>query len=133
MELLNSISYCLFEGNKSKDFFALLKEVIEKFILMLNVFSPHIAEDLWEKTGHNVQLYLQAFPKYDENLAVEENVTIAIQINGKFRGTIDVPIDSTREYIEQSALNHPNIIKYIKNAVIKKIIYVPQKLINFIL
>jgi len=133
MELLNSISYCLFEGNKSKDFFALLKEVIEKFILMLNVFSPHIAEELWEKTGHNVPLYLQAFPKYDENLAVEEIVTIAIQINGKFRGTIDVPIDSTREYIEQSALNHPNIIKYIKNAVIKKIIYVPQKLINFIL
>lgn len=133
MELLNLISSCLYEGKKSKYFWNVMKVVITKFLIMLSIFAPHISEELWELLGNKNQIYDQSWVSYEPELAKEELITIAIQINGKFKTTINVPVTSSEEIIKNKALEHPTIQKNICSKKILKIIYVPNRLINFLI
>jgi len=133
MELLNTTSFCIYEGKKSEFFWNLIKEVSENFLIMLSVFAPHICEELWEQLGNSVPLYQQKWITYDPELAREEVITIAIQINGKFRATIDVLADSDESHVKETVLQNPFVQKHIGPGTIKKIIYVPLKIVNIII
>lgn len=133
MELLNQISSCLYEGKKSNYFWNIMKEVITKFLIMLSIFAPHISEELWELLGNKNQIYDQPWVSYDPELAKEELITIAIQINGKFKATINVPVNSSEEIIKNKAIEHPTIQKNISSKKIFKTIYIPNRLINFLI
>ncbi|MCX8063754.1 MAG: leucine--tRNA ligase [Candidatus Hydrogenedentes bacterium] len=108
------------------------KEVGEKFILILSPFAPHIAEEIWERFGHNNTLAYEPWPEYDEELIKEDTIEIPIQVNGKLRGKIEVPINLSKDEIISLAKKSEKVIPYIENKTIVKEIFVPGKLINFV-
>jgi len=107
-------------------------EQIEIFLLLLSPFAPHIAEELWHVLGHKESIYLQAWPKYNPELAKETELTIPIQVNGKLRDTIVVSVNASEEEIKNKALTSEKIKSYLTGKQIVKTILVPQKLINFV-
>lgn len=108
------------------------KSSLEKFVLCLAPFAPHIAEELWSRLGHSTSVALEKFPGYDQAKSTKKEVEIVIQVNSKIRARISAQLDSTREEIEQLALKEPNVIKHISNNTIQKIVFIPNKLINII-
>jgi leucyl-tRNA synthetase len=108
------------------------REVGEKFILILSPFAPHIAEEIWERFGHNNTLAYEPWPEYDEELIKEDTIEIPIQVNGKLRGKITVPVNLSQNEIIQLAKQCDKILPYLENKTIIKEIYVPGKLINFV-
>ncbi len=100
--------------------------------LLLAPLAPHLSEELWEKLGGKGFAIEQSWPTYDEALLVSTTLTIAVQINGKLRGTIEVPADASDDDIKAAAKAEPNVEKYLKDATIKKEIYVKGKLVSFV-
>jgi leucyl-tRNA synthetase len=104
---------------------------IERLVQLLAPFAPHISEELWQQLGHEESVHNSEWPVHDESYLVEHVIKIAVQVNGKIRGEIEVPHDATQENIEAEAKAHENVANYISGDV-KKIIYVPNKLISFV-
>jgi len=103
---------------------------------MLSPFAPHMVEELWETLGFAAKTGKmaceQAWPVYDESKTVASSVTIAVQVSGKLRGTVDVPVDSGHETIEAAAKAEPKVAKFLDGMDVIKVIHVPNKLVNFI-
>jgi leucyl-tRNA synthetase len=108
------------------------KSVLHHFLLILNPFAPHLSEELSEMLGFE-SLSNTAWPEYDDSLIVEEIITIAVQINGKTRGTIDIEIDTKEKLIFDMILNDKKLNKFIIGMEIIKKIYVPNRLINILI
>jgi leucyl-tRNA synthetase len=107
-------------------------EGIESLILLLAPFAPHIAEELWQMTGHTESVHTQAWPKADPGALVADEITLVIQVMGKTRGTIVVPAQSERGELEQYARESEVAQRYLEGKEIKKVIVVPGKLVNFV-
>ena len=99
---------------------------------MLAPFAPHIASEIWKLTPNKGSIFKEGWPSYDESLIIEEEVKVVVQINGKVRATIIVSVGTEQEKIKKLALQDKNIQKYISEGQIKKVIYVPDRLINFV-
>jgi len=108
------------------------KLYLENFLKILNPIAPHLAEELNEVVLHNkIQLANSDWPTYDDSKTKEDNVTIVIQVNGKIREKIDVAIDTPREKLKEMALASEKAKPFITNS-IKKVIVVPNKLVNIV-
>ncbi|GAG74402.1 unnamed protein product, partial [marine sediment metagenome] len=94
--------------------------------------APFMAEELWEITGHKGSIHLQSWPEWDEKLVFEEKFTLIIQVNGKLRDKVEVPISISEEEIKEIALKSQKVQKFIKNKKIIKFVTVPNKLINIV-
>lgn len=108
------------------------KTALEKFLILLSPFAPHIAEELWEKFGHKKSIFLEKFPDFDEYKATQKVVEVVVQVNSKIRARLKVPLNSTEDKIVEIASKENNVRKYIYGSKIKKIIFIQNKLINFI-
>ena len=110
------------------------KSVFEPFILLLSPFAPHIAEELWQRLGHQKTLAYEPWPEYQEEFLKEDTVEIVVQINGKVRGTLNVPVDQAkdRETLQSIALESDIVQQRIKDKKIIKVIAVPGKLVNIV-
>ena len=110
------------------------KSVFEPFILLLSPFAPHIAEELWQRLGHQKTLAYEPWPEYKEEFLKEDTVEIVVQINGKVRGTLNVPVDQAkdRETLQSIALESDIVQQRIKDKKIIKVIAVPGKLVNIV-
>jgi leucyl-tRNA synthetase len=108
------------------------KQAMERFILCLSPFAPHIAEELWWILGNSESVVLQQYPSFDESKIVKSTVEFVIQVSSKIRGKIEVPVDSTQAEVEKIAKTEENVMKFMASKEIKKIIFVKNKLINFI-
>lgn len=107
------------------------KQSIETLTLLLAPLAPHIGEELWQNVLKNKNsVFNQKWPVFDKDKIIEDEVTVAIQINGKLRGTVKVAMDSSEEQVIQKSMNEPNILKYIINKDIKKKIYVKNKILS---
>ncbi len=101
--------------------------------LLLSPFAPHIAEELWAELGHKRSIFLEKWPKFDPKLVVEKEVVVVVQVNGKVRDQITVSADAKEDDIKKMAFESEKIKKYIPNIDnIRKIIFVPGRLINFV-
>jgi leucyl-tRNA synthetase len=100
---------------------------------LLAPFAPHITEELWHQLGNQDSIHNQSWPKYDPKLVKEEIVTLVIQINGKIRDKIEVKADISEEKAKELAISREKIRKWIEGKEIKKIIFVPGKLINIVI
>lgn len=98
---------------------------------LLAPFAPHITEQLWADLGHEGSVHVSNWPVHDETYLVQHVVKIAVQVNGKLRGEIELPHDATQEQIEAEAKAHENVASYLSGD-IKKVIYVPGKILNFV-
>ena len=109
------------------------KEVLEKLLIVLAPFAPHVTEELWHAIGYDTTICDAEWPKYDEKYLKEDNVTYAVSFNGKARFNIEVPVDTPREEVEKIALGNENSAKWIADKTIKKIIVVPGKIVNIVI
>ena len=94
---------------------------------------PHLAEELWSILGHKTLLSDTDWPRADEAYLLEETVKIAVQVNGKLRGTIDLPVDVDKKIAEDRALALENVARATGGAAPQKVIVVPNKVINVVL
>ena len=131
MELINEL-YKAKEVVKNKDETAVLKHSIEQLLIMLSPFVPHIADELWEAMGLTGHLFDHPWPEYNPVWAQSSEVTIAVQVNGKLRATIEVPKDAEQALVQSTALSDVNVKRFIESVSIRKVIYVPNKIINII-
>ncbi len=108
------------------------KKTAETFALLLAPYAPHLAEEIWNSLGHQKTLALEVWPQFDPALAKDDTITVAIQVNGKTRGKIDVPADITADEFIRLAKIEENIAIHLKDKTIVKEIYVPGKICNFV-
>ncbi len=129
MELFNTLnSY----KDLPKQNLALVKEAIESLLILLTPFCPHICEELWEIIGNRESITLQAWPKYEAEALIQDEVEVVLQVNGKVRDRIKVPTNSPDEGLRQIALENSRIKELTKGKKIVKIIVVSDKLINVV-
>ena len=93
---------------------------------------PHIAEELWEKLDKSKMICNQAWPEVDETYLQKNNVEIPIQVNGKMRALINVPYDTNKLDLENMAMKEKNVLKFL-NGVPKKVIIIPNRVVNFVI
>jgi len=108
------------------------KDTIERFLILLAPFAPHITEELWHFVGHKDSIHKESWPKYDPRLIKEEMITLVIQVNGKVRDKIEVEADISEEKAKELAIPREKIKKWLKDKKIKKVVFVPGKLINIV-
>ncbi len=101
---------------------------IERLILTIAPILPHMAEEIWEKTGHEFSVHTQKWPAIDESLLEDDIIEIPVQVNGKLRGKIEVSSDATQEDVEQTVLES----QILGDVEVKKIIYVPKKIVSVV-
>ncbi|MHC4636934.1 MAG: class I tRNA ligase family protein, partial [Planctomycetota bacterium] len=108
------------------------KDVIEKFVLILAPFSPHIAEELWARLGHCDTLAYEPWPDYDPELIKEKEIELAVQVLGKIKDRIVVAADADEEQIKQKALASEKVIAALAGREPKKIIVIKSRLVNIV-
>ena len=108
------------------------RKAIETLLVLLAPYAPHITEELWESIGHSQSISLAPFPKFDPNLVEESMLTIAVQINGKLRGTFPAPAKSPIELLLQEAKRVESVLKFLEGQTILREIVVADKLVNFV-
>nr|WP_243665145.1 class I tRNA ligase family protein [Rhodothermus marinus] len=108
------------------------RAVAEPFVLMLSPFAPHIAEELWERLGHTESLAYEPWPEVNEEYLKVDEVEIAVQVNGKVRATVRIPAEADQETALAIARQHENVARYIDGKPIRRAIYVPGRIINFV-
>ncbi|MFY2765293.1 leucine--tRNA ligase [Arenimonas sp. MALMAid1274] len=130
MELLNALSKFDESGDQAR---ALRQEAFEAVTLLLNPITPHTSHALWQLLGH-VETTLEdvPFPQADPAALVRDAVTLAVQVNGKLRATLDVAVGASRENIETLALAEPNVQKFMEGLSVRKVIIVPGKIVNIV-
>jgi leucyl-tRNA synthetase len=134
MELVNAL-YAYEEANSARQSPAqrsILAEVQRDLVLLLAPFAPYLAHELWEMLGEKSDLLRSPWPKYDAVLAKEEELEIPVQINGKLRSRVTVPADASETSVVESALADEKVKSAIAGKQIVKTIYVPGKLLNFV-
>ena len=133
MELSNKIPKSFINNKASTVERSTAHEAIKNIIIMLAPITPHLSQHLWWELGEDTPIIDHIWPETDVALLVEETVEIAIQINGKLRATIDLDPKANQETFEEAALNDINIQKFLKGKEIKKIIFVPGRLLNIVI
>jgi len=99
---------------------------------VLSPFAPHLGEELWSRLGHADTLAYEPWPRWDPALVVEDTVTVAVQVNGKLRATLDLPRGSEQAAAQSAALADARVKRYVDGAEVRKVIYVKDKLLNLV-
>jgi leucyl-tRNA synthetase len=108
------------------------KETVETFLIAMAPFAPHFAEELWQRTGHQPSIFFQKWPKWDESFTTSDTVTVAVQINGKLRGTITVKAEAPEDLVLETASKDPAITRYLDGKQIRKKVYVKNRILNLV-
>ncbi len=108
------------------------REAIHNLVLLMAPIFPHISEELWHYLGHTESVHLQAWPQADAEKAREEEITIVVQVNGKVRDKLVKEPGTAKDVLEREVLDLPNIGKWIEGKQVRKIIVVPDKLVNIV-
>ncbi len=110
----------------------LTKSQAAKIVLILSPFAPHVAEELWEKLGKGQTLAYAPWPEFDATLCAENSVTISVQVNGKLRGTLLIEVGASEDNITDLAHKLESVKKHLDGKIVKKKIYVTNKILNFV-
>jgi leucyl-tRNA synthetase len=130
MELSNALAKFNDDSAQGR---AVKQEALEAAVLLLNPITPHASHALWQALGHAETLLEDVpFPQADAAALVKDELTLAVQVNGKLRGTIVIAADAPRDLIEQLAQAEPNTAKFLEGQSVKKIIVVPGKVVNIV-
>ncbi len=108
------------------------RSVMERLVLLLAPFAPHLAEELWQVLGHDQTLAYQPWPAFDEALLREETVEVPVQVNGKLRGRIQVPPAADAAEMEAAARAEEHVAVLLAGKTVVKLIVVPGRMVNFV-
>jgi leucyl-tRNA synthetase len=120
-----------FKPNDDADKWA-LREGYEAFIKLVNPMMPHLAEELWQALGHKTYLVDENWPEFDSSLLVAHTVTIGVQVNGKLRASITLASNADQKTAESIALAEPNVQKSLEGLQVRKVIVVPNRIVNVV-
>ena len=130
MELSNHLGKFNDIGEQGR---AVRHEAFEAIVLLLNPITPHISHALWQVLGHAEELLEDVpFPQADPGALVRDALTLAVQVNGKLRGTIQVAPDEARDVVEAAALAEPGVARFLEGQAVRKVIVVPGKIVNIV-
>ncbi len=130
MELVNEINSFKDSSSPGR---AILQEAFDSVVLMLAPILPHVCHVLWENLGHTTPIYKQQWPSVDLDALKSDTVELVVQVNGKKRATVNVPTNAQKTLIEETALNDENVLRFVKDNKIVKIIIVPGRLVNIVI
>ncbi len=108
------------------------KEYAEGFVKLISPICPHLGEELWQKLGHDNTITYESWPTYNEELLKESTKTLAVQVNGKVRATIEVDVNDDEDAIKEKALNEENVIRHTEGKEIVKFIVIKDKIVNIV-
>jgi leucyl-tRNA synthetase len=108
------------------------KEARETYLKLLAPIAPHIAEELWERIGMRDSVHKQSWPKWKPEVAADEEVTVAVQVNGKLRARLTVAADASDDELKRLALAHPAVARHLQHVSVQRIIVVPRKLVSIV-
>jgi leucyl-tRNA synthetase len=128
MELLNTIGIHHQQGGVTQG----IENAVRTFVLLLAPFAPYMAEEMWERLGGDYSVHQQAWPTWDERAIVPDTVTLAIQLDGKVRDRIEVPVDVGEAQARQRALACDGLARHLGDRQVRRIIYVPGRLVNVV-
>jgi leucyl-tRNA synthetase len=132
MELVNTVYQIKRPASSDKIALAAVHEALEAAIILLVPIVPHITEELWQLLGHKDLAANVPWPEFDPEIASEDEMTIVVQINGKLRSRMTVPVEESEETIKANALADEKIKSMTAGVQIRKVIYVPKKLVNIV-
>jgi len=129
MELTNTLMKAQETPVQGSDAWA---EAVESLVLMLAPCCPHVAEELWARIGRPYSVHQQNWPTWSEELAAEEVITLVVQVNGKLRDRLEVPVDIGEEAAKELALASGGAQRHLDGLEVKKVVYVPGRLVNIV-
>ncbi len=133
MELVNSLYIYRPLDDSRPENQCLLSEAMESLVLLMAPFTPHLSEEMWERLGKQGSTYHADWPTFDPEIASEEEIELAVQINGKVRDHIKVPVDASEEMVKERALNCEKVVEASQGKTVRRIIVAPGKLVNVVL
>ena len=107
-------------------------DAVEKLLVLLAPMAPHITEELWERAGHTTSIHNEPLPEYDADLAADEMIELVVQVNGRVRATIELPVDVSEEDTKEAAMASENVRRHTDGKQVVKTIYVPGRLVNLV-
>jgi leucyl-tRNA synthetase len=128
MELMNKLAKAPQESAQDR---AILDEALKAVVAMLYPITPHISFEMWVALGES-DVDNAVWPTHDEKALVEDEKLIVVQVNGKLRAKLTVPADASKEQVEELGLNDENVTKFTDGKTVRKVIYVPGKLLNIV-
>jgi leucyl-tRNA synthetase len=131
-ELTNALADADWSGPARDASGAVLREGLEALVRLINPMMPHLAEELWQRLGHTAWLTETPWPEADPALTVDEAVTLAVQVNGKLRGTVSLPRDADRAEAERAALALDSVDRALEGKPVRKVIVVPNRVVNVV-
>jgi leucyl-tRNA synthetase len=129
MEYTTALTRSYDVGNVSADHW---RAGVDRLLLHIAPLAPHIAEELWERTGHSGTIHLQLNPRFDEALTTSDTITLAVQVHGKLRDQIEVAADIDKDTAIATAKTAENVARHLEGMTIVKEIYVPGRLVNIV-
>ena len=130
---LHTLANAITETKGASPFIAAARRfAIETLVQLISPLAPHIAEEMWNALGHQTMLADSGWPTADESLIADNVIKIAVQVNGKLRDTITLPRDCPKQDAEDAALASPTIVRYLDKQVPKRVIVVPNRIINVV-
>jgi leucyl-tRNA synthetase len=130
MEMTNEMTRTRDAGRVDRQAWA---EAVEALLLMVAPLAPHIAEELWERSGRVYSVHRQSWPAWEEDLAREEQVTLVVQVNGKVRDRIQVPVGIDEARAKELAQASPVVQRHVAGRDVRRVVFVPGKLVNIVL
>jgi leucyl-tRNA synthetase len=128
MELVNGLQ----KSSKNAAMREVVREGLEAIVLLLAPIAPHITSVLWSALGHDGHIIDAQWPSFDLDALVRDSIDIVIQVNGKKRAVVPVPVDSTRAALEEFAMGNVNVKRFLEGKTFRKIVVVPNKLVNIV-
>ncbi|MCH2315046.1 MAG: leucine--tRNA ligase [SAR202 cluster bacterium] len=129
MELTNTLTQAWERSDLTSDAW---NEAVSNLVAMMAPITPYLSEELWEATGHESSVHTQSWPEWDESLAADETITLVVQVNGRLRDRIEVPVGIEEDTAKETALSSPKIQPHIEGKDVSKVIYVPGRLVNIV-
>jgi leucyl-tRNA synthetase len=124
----------LFKLKEQDDFQSMdaWRYTLDTLLQLLAPLAPHITEELWQQLGHEESIHMSEWPAFDEQYLVTNTVTVAIQVNGKLRGEVEVATDATEEAVVEAAKSVERVAQHLEGATLRKTIYIKGKIVNFV-
>ena len=132
MELVNAMYLAREKMGNSESERRVFSSAMATVLTLLAPITPHVCEELWERLGHVDTLSGEAWPRWEAAATAQDMLTVALQVNGKLRGTVQVPAEADKVALEQAALADPNVQRHTAGLTVRKVVVVPGKLVNIV-
>jgi leucyl-tRNA synthetase len=132
MELVNTMYQTLEASDRERAFWPVLRAAADAMVVLLSPMAPHITEEIWRALGRRTSIFRASWPAWDENAVQSDQVLVVVQVNGKLRSRITLSAVAGEEEMKAAALEDPKVRSFIEGKTIRKVIVVPQKLVNIV-